>query len=112
MKEDNTSALSDYTFEEYHSLPEADSDRLARLATDDEWKAWYEKYQSEWEEYEKQELEKFKKEARVLYFKLFRAILAVVILVIFLLWWGNSDQSKLATLGGQLNGFFLNSFKI
>lgn len=91
MKEDNKSALSDYTFEEYNSLPEEDSNRLSRLATDDEWKTWCEKYQSEWEEYEKQELENFKKETRVLYFKLFRAILAVVILVIFLLWWGNSD---------------------
>jgi|TARA_B110000116_G_scaffold271812_1_gene293790 hypothetical protein len=58
---------------------------------DVEWNTWCEKYKLEWEEYEKQELEKLKEETRVLYFKLFRALLAVIIFAILLIWWGNSD---------------------
>ena len=91
MEEDNKSNLSDYTFEEYHSLPEEESDRLTQLVTDAEWNTWCEKYKLEWEEYEKQELEKLKEETRNLYFKLFRAVLAVIIFAILLIWWGNSN---------------------
>ena len=91
MEEDNKSTLSDYSFEEYHSLPEEESDRLTQSVTDVEWNTWCEKYKLEWEEYEKQELEKLKEETRALYFKLFRAVLAVIILAILLIWWGNSD---------------------
>ena len=83
--------LSDYTFEEYHSLPEEESDRLTQSVTDVEWNTWCEKYKLEWEEYEKQELEKLKGETRALYFKLFRAVLAIIIFAILLIWWGNSN---------------------
>jgi len=91
MEEDNKSTLSDYTFEEYHSLPQEESDRLTQLVTDAEWNTWCEKYKLEWEEYEKQELDKLKEETRVLYFKLFRALFAVIIFAILLIWWVNSD---------------------
>ena len=91
MEEDNKITLSDYTFEEYHSLPEEESDRLTQSVTDVEWNTWCEKYKLEWEEYEKQELEKLKGETRALYFKLFRAVLAIIIFAILLIWWGNSN---------------------
>ena len=91
MEKDNKKTIFDYTFEEYHELPDHEADRLTKFATDDEWSNWCEKYKLEWEELEKTELENLKKETRVLYFKLFRAILAVLIFVILLIWWGKTD---------------------
>ena len=92
MEEDNKRAIFDYTFEEYHELSDYEADRLTQLTTDDEWSTWCEKYKLEWEELEKTELENLKKETRVLYFKLFRAIIAVLIFVILLIWWGNTNS--------------------
>jgi len=92
MEKDNKKTIFDYTFEEYHELPDHEADRLTKFATDDEWSTWCEKYKLEWEELEKTELENLKKETRVLYFKLFRAIFAVLIFVILLIWWGNTNS--------------------
>ena len=43
MEEDNKRAIFDYTFEEYHELPDYEADQLTQLATDDEWSTWCEK---------------------------------------------------------------------
>ena len=92
MEEDKKRVIFDYTFEEYHELPDHEADRLTQLATDDEWCAWCEKYKLEWQEFEKIELENLKKETRELYFKLFRAIAAVIIFVVLLIWWVNTNS--------------------